>query len=71
VAGDRVYIGLREGTNPADPKPSRIVCLSAANGDQMWELEIEGDMLNAPVIAGKWLVFGTDEQYFYVLEELY
>jgi outer membrane protein assembly factor BamB len=47
------------------------VCLSAGNGDQMWELEIEGDMLNAPVIAGNWLVFGTDEQYFYVLEELY
>jgi outer membrane protein assembly factor BamB len=71
VAGDRVYVGLREGTNPSDPSPSRIVCLSAANGDQMWELETEGDMLNAPVIAGKWLVFGTDEQYFYVLEELY
>ena len=31
----------------------------------------EGALLSAPVIAGRWMVFGTDRNFFYVLEEVY
>ena len=41
------------------------------NGRLLWEMELEGALLSAPVIAGKWMVFGTDRNYFYVLEEVY
>jgi hypothetical protein len=34
-------------------------------------MEIEGALLSAPVISGKWIIFGTDKNMFYVLEELY
>ncbi|MFW6138396.1 MAG: PQQ-binding-like beta-propeller repeat protein [Spirochaetota bacterium] len=70
VAGDRVYLGLRGSTGPGG-KPPRLVCLSARNGEKLWQMPLEGAMLNAPVISGEWLVFGTDANMFYVLEELY
>lgn len=68
VAGDRVYFGMlgdEQGT------PPRLICLSAANGNFMWEMETSGAILSAPISAGKWLVFGTDAYYFYVLEEVF
>ena len=52
------------------PYPSLLVCLSARTGRVLWEFETDGDILSAPVIAGQWLVFGTDNSYFYVLEEV-
>ena len=73
VAGDRVYVGLRGSLDEntlVKPYPSLLVCLSARTGKTLWEFETDGDILSAPVIAGKWLVFGTDNSYFYVLEEV-
>lgn len=69
VAGDRVYFGLR-GDATAGVKP-QLVCLSARNGKELWRMELSGAMLSAPVISGKWIVYGTNQSYFYVLEELY
>jgi outer membrane protein assembly factor BamB len=71
VAGDRVYFGLHgDGEGGGFRKP-RLVCLSVRDGTILWELELEGALMSAPVISGKWLVFGTDSNMFYVLEELY
>jgi outer membrane protein assembly factor BamB len=77
VAGDRVYFGLLEGagytgdeSRSVEGKPPKLVCLSARDGKILWEMHTEGAILSAPVIAGKWLVFGTDRNYFYVLEEV-
>ncbi len=83
IAGNRVYFGIR-GVYPDKYKnkqkikkfygkeiPSKLVCLSAKSGHLLWEMEIEGDILSAPVIAGKWMIFGTDQNFFYILEEVY
>ena len=73
VAGDRVYVGLRgslDEDSPEKPVPSLLLCLSARTGKELWSLETDGDILSAPVIAGRWIVFGTDNHYFYVLEEI-
>lgn len=70
IAGDRVYFGLRGDAVPGG-EPAKLVCLSASSGIQAWELDIDGAILAGPVISGKWIVFGTDQYYFYVLEELF
>ncbi len=77
VAGNRVYFGLHGddgGDGSIDLSPEResprIIALSARNGKLAWSIDIEGSLLSAPVIAGKWIVFGTDENVFYVLEEV-
>ncbi len=70
VAGDRVYFGLRGDPNNPKIKP-QLVCLSASNGRELWRMDLSGAMLSAPVISGKWIVYGTNQSYFYVLEELY
>ena len=73
VAGDRVYLGLRgsldEGVQ-SKTFPSLLVCLSARTGRELWSFETDGDILSAPVIAGRWIIFGTDNHNFYVLEEV-
>lgn len=71
IAGDRIYFGLRGDEETVDGKKPKLVCLAARSGKKLWELELEGALLSAPVIAGKWLIFGTDKNLFYVLEELY
>ncbi|TVQ39135.1 MAG: hypothetical protein EA384_07680 [Spirochaetaceae bacterium] len=53
-----------------EPRPPRLVALSARNGRVIWELEIEGSILSPPVIAGRWVVFGTDRNFVYVLERV-
>ena len=75
VAGGRVYFGVsgedvaaETGLNAASPK---LVCLAGRDGRVLWEMGIEGKVLSAPVVAGKWLVFGTSRNFFYVLEEVY
>jgi hypothetical protein len=77
IAKDRVYFGVH-GDNlsgntvtsvPGYTQP-KFVCLSARNGKTLWELDIEGSVLSGPVVAGKWIVFGTDQNVFYVLEEV-
>jgi outer membrane protein assembly factor BamB len=77
VAADRVYFGLHGDNLSGDSAPGmtdytspKLICLSARNGKSLWELDIEGSLLSAPVIAGKWIVFGTDKNVFYVLEEI-
>ena len=69
VAGNRVYLGLR-GDKLNGVKP-RLVCLSARNGRLLWQMNVDGALLSAPVIAGRWMIFGTETNVFYVLEELY
>ena len=75
VAGNRLYFGIEgdEAYEAGFPggQPPRLVCLAARNGRLLWEMELEGALLSAPVIAGRWMVFGTDRNYFYVLEEVY
>jgi outer membrane protein assembly factor BamB len=84
VAKDRVYFGVHgdnlssggsDGfTDLGDAlpgyTPAKIVCLSARTGRSLWELDIEGSILSGPVVAGNWIVFGTDQNVFYVLEEV-
>ncbi|MFQ3620291.1 MAG: PQQ-binding-like beta-propeller repeat protein, partial [Spirochaetales bacterium] len=73
VAGDRLYFGLIGDPHNPDPKernPS-LVCLSARDGRLLWRMEVEGALLSAPVVAGKWLMFGTDKSLFYILEEVF
>jgi len=86
VAGDRVYFGLLEGgvagaaggpgaparsEGPSAETAARLVCLSARDGRLLWDMETEGAILSAPVVAGKWVVFGTDRNFFYVMEEVF
>jgi outer membrane protein assembly factor BamB len=72
VAGDRLYFGLRGDDSPyGGGRPARLVCLSARNGRLLWQMDVEGSLLSAPVIAGKWMVFGTDRNFFYVLEQVF
>jgi outer membrane protein assembly factor BamB len=77
VAKDRVYFGVRGddvsgaiGGSPMGGSPAKIMSLSARNGKTLWELDIEGSVLSSPVVAGRWIVFGTDQNVFYVLEEV-
>ncbi len=83
VAKDRVYFGVHgdnlSGDMPVPSEleapfpgytPAKIVCLSARTGTSLWKLDIEGSILSGPVVAGKWIVFGTDQNVFYVLEEV-
>ncbi|RPJ06116.1 MAG: hypothetical protein EHM28_10730, partial [Spirochaetaceae bacterium] len=75
VAGDRIYLGL-DGNDSmqygmsGDVQP-KLLCLAAADGRVLWNLDVEGKLLSSPVVAGKWIVFGTDRHFFYVLEEVF
>ena len=82
IAGDRIYFGLLGDGPPElfaanDPNAApasgspRLVCLSARDGRLLWNMELEGAILSAPVIAGKRLMFGTDKSVFYILEEVF
>ncbi len=66
LAGDRLYFGLE-----AEAGVGQLVSVNPRNGTVFWRIELEGSVLNSPVIAGPWIIFGTDEGYFYVLEEIY
>lgn len=83
VAGDRLYFGLLgeetagvatrrtfQGESGLRSFP-RLVCLSARNGRLLWEMETEGAVLSAPVVAGGRIMFGTDRSMFYILEEVF
>jgi outer membrane protein assembly factor BamB len=75
IAGDRLYFGLDGSDSPRyilkTKVPPKLVCLAATDGRQLWDMPIEGKVLSAPVIAGKWIVFGTDQHIFYVIEEVF
>ena len=68
VAGNRLYFGVRG--DPLGGSPPRLICLSARNGRKLWEMELDGAVLSAPVASRDLLIFGTDQNYFYVLQEV-
>jgi outer membrane protein assembly factor BamB len=63
--------GVSQGGERQGLQAPRLVALSARNGRLQWEMELDGALRSAPVVAGDRLVFGTDQNMFYVLEELY
>jgi len=67
LANGRVYFGLIGD----DFTPPQLVCISARDGRLLWQMETDGSILSAPVIAGKRIIFGTDKSVFYVLEEVF
>ncbi|MDR2941350.1 MAG: PQQ-binding-like beta-propeller repeat protein [Treponema sp.] len=67
VSAGRVYFGLLGD----DYTPPKLVCVSAHDGKLLWQMETEGSLLSAPVIAGKRIIFGTDKSVFYVLEQVF
>ena len=69
VAGNRLYFGVRGDPLPGG-QPPRLICLAAHNGRLLWEMELEGAVLSAPVASKDLMIFGTDENYFYVLQEV-
>jgi len=70
LSGDRIYLGLRGGEYSPSLRDPRLICLSARDGRLLWEFETEGAILGAPVIAGKWMIFCTEDLIFYVLEAI-
>ncbi len=72
VAGNRIYLGLH-GSEIKDFRvtPPKLICLSAQDGRLLWEMEVEGALLSAPVISGRRILFGTDQNRFYMLEEIF
>ncbi len=75
IAGDRIYVGLR-GDEDGDGQPikgnrPKLLCLAADSGRVLWELELDGVILSAPVVSGKRLMFGTNDFHFHVLEEVF
>lgn len=75
VAGDRIYVGLRGSEDgegePVPGRKPRLLCLAASNGRVLWEYELDGVILSAPVVSGKRLMFGTNDYHFHVLEEVF
>jgi outer membrane protein assembly factor BamB len=69
IGGNRLFLGLKESAELG--LPGQLVCVSAENGRELWRMDIEGSLLSAPVISGRWLIFGTDRNLFYVLEEVF
>ena len=59
------------GDGSAGFRNPSLVCLSASNGNVLWQMETEGAIMGAPVIAGNWLIFGTSLHYLYVLEQVF
>jgi outer membrane protein assembly factor BamB len=74
IAGNRIYFGMR-GDEFEEKKlkgnPPQLIALSAIDGRQVWSMDIEGNVLSAPVVAGGRMLFGTDAHKFYVLEEIF
>ena len=70
MTGDRVYFGVR-GDGVPGGRPPRLVALSAQNGKLLWEMDLEGAVPSAPVVAGEYLIFGTDQYYSCVMEEVF
>jgi len=69
-SGDRVYVGVRA----SDDNPGStdcLLCFRAADGALLWSIETDGAALSAPVIADRWMVFGTDRHVLYVLEGVF
>lgn len=59
-----------DAETPAASEP-RLAAFSARSGRKLWELETDGAILSPPVVAGRYMVFGTDENVVYVLERVF
>lgn len=74
VAGDRIYVGLQGKKEKTDMglfgSSPKLLCLSAKDGSVLWEMETDGAVLNSPIVSRGRIIFGTDKNYFYVLEEM-
>lgn len=65
--------GQRISEQPDDPTDARnpkLAAFSARSGRLIWEFETEGAVLSPPVVAGRYMVFGTDANVVYVLERV-
>ncbi len=72
IGKDKIYFGVHAyQTMDNQIRAPQIMCLSVVNGKILWQVDTEGAILAAPVIAGDALFFGTDENIFYVLEEVF
>lgn len=69
VAGNRLYFGVH-GESSSGGAPPRLICLAARNGRKMWEMDLDGAVLSAPITSKDLMIFGTDKNYFYVLQEV-
>lgn len=66
----RLVVEEEEERVADERKEPRLVALSARSGRKVWELETNGAILSPPVVAGRYMVFGTDRNYVYVLERV-
>ena len=69
IGKDVVFVGLR-GDMYLEKNPL-FAAVNASNGTVSWSTEIDGEILGSPVISGRWIIFGTDSNYLYVLERLF
>jgi len=67
IASGRVFFGLLGDANNSP----QLICISANDGNILWQMETDGSILSAPVISGKRIIFGTDKSVFYVLEQIF
>ncbi len=75
IAGNRMYFGVNGIASETDSgffinKP-KLMCISVEDGTTIWEYETQGAILNSPLISNGKIIFGTDENIFYVLEEVF
>lgn len=71
ISGDHVFVGVfGDADQGPGARSARLVALSARSGNKVWELETNGAVLSPPVVAGRYMVFGTDRNYVYVLERV-
>jgi outer membrane protein assembly factor BamB len=75
IAGNRMYFGVNGISGSTDSglfvsKP-KLMCISVEDGTTIWEYETEGAVLNSPLISNGRIIFGTDDNIFYVLEEVF
>lgn len=76
VVGNHVFIGVHgdrdDSVGPDTPTTGpRLLALSARSGRPVWDIETNGVILSPPVTAGRFMVFGTDRNYVYVLERVF
>lgn len=71
VIGNNVYFGVKKSFDRGiSDGEYALYALNMINGDVAWSFPVEGEIASSPVSAGKWIVFGTSHDYFYVLEEV-
>lgn len=75
IAGNRMYFGLNGVSAEIDSglftSRPKLLSVSVQDGSTIWEYETEGAVLNSPLISNGKIIFGTDENIFYVLEEVF